>query len=210
MALTKAQVREILSAAGVDSERMSDALDKIISGHTDSINALRDEISGLKDEVGKYKADAEMLPDLKKAYDEIKATARSDKDYEKLKTEFDQYKADVEAKNVQAAKTEAYKAILREAGIDNKRIDTIVKVSADAIGSVELDDDGKAKNAKEISKAVETEWADFKVTVGKQGAKTPTPPSTSTKAFSREDIRKMSPKEINDNWESIKDSLSSI
>ena len=32
MALTKAQVREILSAAGVTSENMSDAVDKIIGG----------------------------------------------------------------------------------------------------------------------------------------------------------------------------------
>ena len=207
MALTKAQVREILSAAGVDSEHMADATDKIIIGHTDSINALRDEISTLKDEVGKYKADAEKLPEVQKAYDEIKATAKSDKDFDKLKAEFEQYKADVEAAKTKTAKTEAFKAILRDAGIDSKRIDTIVKVSADAIESVELDDDGKAKNAKDITKAVETEWADFKVVEGKQGAKTPNPPAKETKSFTRDDIRKMTPKEINDNWESIKESL---
>lgn len=207
MALTKAQVREILSAAGVDSEHMADATDKIINGHTDSINALRDEISGLKDEVTKYKADADKLPSVQKAYDELKASSDTDKDYDKLKEEFDQYKADVEATKTKTAKTEAFKAILRDAGIDSKRIDTIVKVSAEAIESVELDDAGKAKNAKDISKTVETEWADFKVIEGKQGAHTPTPPAKEIKSFSRDDIRKMTPKEINDNWESIKTSL---
>lgn len=207
MALTKAQVREILSAAGVDSEHMADATDKIIDGHTNSINALRDEISSLKDEVTKYKADAEKLPDVQKAYDELKATAKSDKDFDKLKAEYEQYKADVEATNLKTAKTEAFKAILRDAGIDGKRIDTIVKVSADTIGSVELDDDGKAKNAKDITKAVETEWADFKVVEGKQGVHTSTPPANPVKSFTKDDIRKMTPKEINDNWDTIKGTL---
>lgn len=207
MALTKAQVREILSAAGVDSEHMADATDKIINGHTDSINALRDEISGLKDDVAKYRADAEKLPEVQKAYEDIKASSKSDKDYDKLKAEFDQYKANVEANKTKTAKTEAFKIVLREAGIDEKRIDTIVKVSTDAIESVELGDDGKAKNAKDLAKGVEAEWSDFKVIEGKQGAKTPTPPANPTKTFSRDDISKMSTKEINDNWESIKESL---
>jgi len=207
MALTKAQVREILSAAGVDSDHMADATDKIINGHTDSINALRDEISSLKDDVSKYKADADKLLEVQKAFDDLKATAKSDKEYDKLKAEYEQYKADVEANRLKTAKTEAFKAILRDAGIDGKRIDTIVKVSADTIGSVELDDDGKAKNAKDISKTIETEWADFKIVEGKQGAHTPTPPASPAKTFSKDDIRKMTPKEINDNWESIKGSL---
>lgn len=207
MALTKAQVREILSSAGVEADRMADATDKIIDGHTNSINALRDEITSLKDEVTKYKADAEKLPEVQKAYEDIKASSKSGKEYDKLKAEFEQYKADVEANNLKSAKTEAFKAILRDAGIDSKRIDTIVKVSADAIGSVELDDDGKAKNAKDITKAVETEWADFKVVEGKQGAHTPTPPNNPAKTFTKDDIRKMTPKEINDNWETIKGSL---
>ena len=50
MALTKAQVREILSAAGVTSEHMSDAVDKIIDSHLTSLNALREYVA-------KYKAD---------------------------------------------------------------------------------------------------------------------------------------------------------
>lgn len=55
MALTNEQVREILTAAGVDEEHMKDAAAKIISGHLESVNALRLDAE-------KYRSDAEKLP----------------------------------------------------------------------------------------------------------------------------------------------------
>lgn len=55
MALTNEQVREILTAAGVDEEHMKDAAGKIISGHLESVNALRLDVE-------KYRTDAEKLP----------------------------------------------------------------------------------------------------------------------------------------------------
>lgn len=55
MALTNEQVREILTSAGVDEEHMKDAAAKIISGHLESVNALRMDVE-------KYRSDAEKLP----------------------------------------------------------------------------------------------------------------------------------------------------
>ena len=55
MALTNEQVREILTAAGVDEEHMKDAAEKIIGGHLESVNALRLDVE-------KYRTDAEKLP----------------------------------------------------------------------------------------------------------------------------------------------------
>ena len=93
MALTKAQVREILSAAGVMSENMSEAVDKIIDGHVTSVNALREDIA-------KYKADAEKLPTVQKELDDMKANSNDDwkTKHDKLQGEFDTYKKDVDAK----------------------------------------------------------------------------------------------------------------
>ena len=65
MALTKAKVREILSAAGVDSEHSHDAVEAIIDGHLSSIEALREEVA-------KYKEEAEKLPAVQKELDGFK------------------------------------------------------------------------------------------------------------------------------------------
>ena len=54
MALTKAQVKEILSTAGVDADHMSDAVEKILAGHTASIDALREERDTYKAEPGRH------------------------------------------------------------------------------------------------------------------------------------------------------------
>ena len=41
MALTKAQVKEILSEAGADGEKIADAVQKILDGHVATIEALK-------------------------------------------------------------------------------------------------------------------------------------------------------------------------
>lgn len=67
MALTNEQVREILTAAGVDEEHMKDATGKIISGHLESVNALRLDVE-------KYRTEAEKLPGIQKELDALKAS----------------------------------------------------------------------------------------------------------------------------------------
>lgn len=65
MALTNEQVREILSAAGVDEEHMKEATNKIISGHLESVNALRLDVE-------KYRGDAEKLPGISQELETLK------------------------------------------------------------------------------------------------------------------------------------------
>ena len=69
MALTKTQVKEILSAAGVAADKMDDAVNKIIDGHLTSIDALREQRDG-------YKADADKLPGVPKELDDLKQTVK--------------------------------------------------------------------------------------------------------------------------------------
>ena len=73
--------------------------------------------------------------------------------------------------------------------------------------NVPLDENGKIKDESKYVDSVKTEWADFIVSTNTKGADTATPPTNSKKSFSREDIDKMSPDEINKNWETIKNSL---
>ena len=171
MALTKAQVREILSAAGVDSEHMSEAVDRIISGHTASIEALREERDN-------YKAKAEQADELATENAKLKedAKAYADKDYDKLKAEYDQYKSDVAKKETRSQKESAYKSLLKEAGIAERHHAKIIKYSD--IDGIELDEKGNAKNAKALLKSIEDEWGDHAEKSEVSGAKTATPPKS--------------------------------
>lgn len=173
MSLTKAQVREILSAAGVDAEHLADAVDKIIDGHKTSIKALREERDG-------YKADAEKLPNVQKELDDLREKIKDDsKDpyepkYNDLKAEYEKYKADVEAKETTAKKQAAFRQLLKDVGVSEKRIDTVMKVTD--ISKLELDDKFAIKDAEKLSEDIKKEWDDFIQTTGEMGAKTATPP----------------------------------
>ena len=170
MALTKAQVREILSAAGVTSENMSDAVDKIIDGHLTSVNALREDVA-------KYKADAEKLPTVQKELDDMKANSNDDwkEKHDRLKDEFDKYKNDVLAKETKAAKEAAYRSILKDANLSEKGIEKAIKYAE--WDKIELEADGKLKGANDHIKAVREEWAEYVTTTTTTGAKTSTPPA---------------------------------
>ena len=173
MALTKAQVREILSAAGVDSDHMSEAVNRIIEGHTASIEALREERDTLKEKAQKAESLETENAQLKKD-----AETFAGKDYDKLKADFEAYKKEVEGKETRARKEKAYREILKDAGIAENHHDRIVKYSKDDIDGLELDDKGKAVNAKDILKAVKAEWSDHTAKETTKGAETPTPPKS--------------------------------
>ena len=166
MALT----RKFLAALGIEQDK----IDEIIDAHTETVNALKKE----RDE---YKADAEKLPGVQTELDALKEAAEKDGEnpykaqYEDLKKEFDDYKADVDAKETKAKKTDAYRKLLKDAKVSEKRIDSILRVSD--IDKLELDKDGALKDAETLKKNIETEWADFIVTEGEKGAETSTPPA---------------------------------
>ena len=193
MALTKAFLREAASKAGVDSEHMSDLVNEIIDGHTASIEALREKVSTLEKTAKGYEEEIEKLTGIQKEYEELKAQVDKDakeregKDYDKLKAEFDEYKESIEKRDAHSAKESAFREILKDAEIDGKYFDKIVKYSD--IDSIELDGDGKIKDAADRIKAVKEEWPEYKVTTKEQGAKTPNPPAnTGGNGMTKEEI----------------------
>lgn len=159
--------RKFLSAMGVDADK----IDEIISAHTETVNALREERDA-------FKADAEKLPGVQAELDKLKTAAEKDQPFEKqftdLKAEFDKYKADISEKETKAAKETAYRALLKEAGIADKRLDAVMRVAD--LNSFELDKDGKIKDSDKMKETIKTEWSDFIATPGQKGAPIPTPP----------------------------------
>lgn len=162
MALT----RKMLKAMGIEEEK----IDQIIEAHTETVE-------GLKDKAEQYKADAEKLPGVQRELDDLKAASGDDgykKKYEDEHAAFEKFKGEQTAKETKAAKTTAYRELLKNAGISEKRIDAILKVSD--IDALELAD-GKVKDAEKHIETIKTEWADFVVTTQTQGAPTANPPA---------------------------------
>ena len=196
MALT----RRSLKAMGIEDEKS----DESIAAHAETVDALKEQRDN-------YKAQAEELEKVQQKLDEANETIKANGSdewkvkYDAIKEEYDNYKSDISAKETTRAKQAAYREVLKAAGVSEKRIDSIIRVSD--IDSVELDESGKIKEAEQLTESIKNEWADFIVSTNTQGANTATPPTTSKKSFSREDIAKMSPDEINKNWETIKNSL---
>ena len=172
MALT----RKFLSALGIEEDKV----DEIIKAHTETVDALKEQRDSLK-------ADAEKLPVVQKELDDLKATAeKSGEDaykvkYEALKEDFEAYKKEQDEKATHSKKVDAYRNILKEVGVSDKRIDTVLKVSN--VDAVEFDEEGNVKGVEELKKNIGTEWADFIVKTETKGATTPTPPAGSGKVF---------------------------
>lgn len=174
--------RKFLSSLGIEEEKA----DAIIERHSEVLTEIKDERDQLKVEV-------EKMPELQKQLDAYKkAEEQGEKDpfkvkYEALKDEFKEFKAGIAAKETKAKKEQAFKTLLKEAGVSEKRIDAVLKVSD--VDSIEFDDEGKVKDADKLKEGIKKEWSDFITTTSVVGANTATPPASGTKAvMSRKDI----------------------
>lgn len=127
----------------------------------------------------RYKAKLEEIDTLKgekqTAEDNATTAEKWKTKYDALKDEFDTFKGEQAKKESRAAKENAYRALLKEAGVSEKRIDTVVKVSD--IDGVELDEKGAIKDAAKLTESVKTEWADFITTQTTKGADVSNPPT---------------------------------
>lgn len=167
MALT----RKALSAMGIEEAQV----DQIIEMHADTVNGLKEERDSYKDDAAKYQ-------DTKTELDALKAQIAKDGDtnpykvkYEAIKEEFDEYKQNIATEKAKASKRSAYRDLLKEAGISEKRIDAVLRVSD--YDGVELDEDGRIKDADKLTEDIKEEWSDFIVTKQTVGASRQNPPT---------------------------------
>ena len=176
--------RKMLKAMGIEDEK----IDQIIDAHSETVDALKADRDA-------YKEDASKLAAVQKELDELKAKGDDGykAKYEAEKAAHDALKADVAAKETKKAKTDAYRELLKGANIDEKRIATILRAEAPTIDKIELDADGKIKNAEQYTESIKSDWADFVVTQSAKGTNTATPPANGGTATTKtkEDILKI-------------------
>ncbi len=145
MALT----RKMLKAMGIEDEK----IDQIIEEHAESVNALKAQRDELKEAAGK--ADG-----YKKELDALKAKGEGAGEYEeKYKAkckELDDYKAEVAGEKATAEKRGLYRELLKSAGVDPKRIETVLKVSDLENVTVK---DGAIEDADKLTEGIKADWA---------------------------------------------------
>lgn len=165
-----ALTRKMLKAMGIEDEK----IDQIIEAHSETVDALKERSTD-------FEKNAQELEKAKKELTEAKAALEaSGKDpykvkYEAVKEEFEKFKTEQQAAAAHSSKLNAYRALLKKAGVSENRIESVLKVSD--IDGVEIDDKGEAKDSEKLIEEIKTEWADFITTQQTKGANTPAPPA---------------------------------
>lgn len=173
MALT----RSFLKGMQLTSEQEN----AIIEAHSETVNGLKAEAEKEKERADENAKKLKTLEDQGGDWQ---------KKYEKEHEDFEAYKKDQEAAASRGEVEKAYRALAKEAGVSEKRIDTVIKCDADKIAKMKLDKDGKLKDADTIKEDIKKDWSDFITSTNTSGANTPTPPNNEggKKAMSKDEI----------------------
>lgn len=162
MALT----RKFLSALGVEADK----IDEIISAHTETVDALKNELAAAK-------TDAAKMSDVQKELDDLKADLTTKyvtkEEHDKTVTEYSDYKKGIAAKEAQAAKEKAVRAYYEAKGIKGGNLTIAMRGSMKEIEAVELNDKGEIKDTKTLD-ALVGENGEFAALVGETGARVST------------------------------------
>lgn len=189
--------RKFLSAMGIEAEQ----IDQIIQAHSETVNGLKDEISKLQDKLAEKEKDTDELKEVKKELSDLQkkveaeAKEREGKDYDALLKQFNDYKAEQEKKELEGKKKTAFEKLLKDMKMSEKGMEMIFKWQG--VGSVELDEDGKISNAKDLRKSIKDDWGEYIEADGKQGADTDNPPGNGNdktgtyQGMSKDDIMKI-------------------
>ena len=187
--------RAFLKSIGLNEEQISAA----IEAHTDTTDALKKE----RDE---WKVKAETVDTLTRERDEALEKLSKAGDANKVQKEFDDYKAGIEKEKLNAKKTAALVAAFETAGVKRESFRKAMLKGWD-MEKVELDDNGAIKDMEGLTATVKQDYADFIATGEDKPLPPNNPPGGGGQAFTRADIEKMTPDEINKNWEAISKSL---
>ena len=185
----------LLKSMGIEGDQR----DQIMAEHQATLQSIKDERDELRDKAAKV-ADLERQVEALKAADESdewkakceqaeadaeKAKADAEKlqgeidslkeAKDKLQGEFDAYKGEVATEKANAEKLELYKGLLREIGLDDKRVE---KASAmKKLDELTIGEDGKLDGYDDLKKAESEYWAEFiPQSQGTHGQAVPNPP----------------------------------
>ena len=122
----------------------------------------------------------------KSKYDELEARLNKFKDYDELV----KFKEDTLKKELNVKKTDAVIALLKENNANQKAVKLLAKEFD--IDSLELDENGKVKNADDLIKGVKENYADFFTQEENGGVSPKYPTNNDSPTITKEAFKKMS------------------
>lgn len=179
MAFSKSFIKALLGEAATD-----DKVQALVDAHMESVTALQKERDA-------YRADAEQVPELKKQLKAQQDGADWKQKFEDEHRAFEDFRAGKEAEALTARKSEAFRKALTAAGVREKYLDRILKLSASEIEALELDEQGAARDGKALGEKLRADWAEFIGKAGEKGADVPTPPEGGGSGITAEQFAKM-------------------
>jgi hypothetical protein len=194
MALPRKQLQEKLE--NVTPETVKEVMQWILDGHTASLEAVQEERDS-------YKAKAETLDAVTKERDTYKEQAEKSGDAAKVQADFDAYKQKVEGEKTLNAKRTALLTAAEQAGVSREQFRAAI-VKAWDMDTLDIDENGAAKDPDGLKAAIQKDYADFIGKPGTEPVPPANPPAGNGKTYSKADIEKMSVDEINKLWESGK------
>lgn len=194
--------RRLLESMGLDADKIS----TIIEAHAETVDSLKAQANAYKEKAEKYDETSSELDKAKIELEKMKESGGDwQKKYDAISTEFEAFKLAQSEKDLKLQKESAYRSLLKESGISEKRIDSILRLTD--LSAIEIED-GKIKDSEKVAEGIKSEWSEFITTTSTEIPSTQTPPANNPlKKYSHEEISKMTPDEINANWDSIKGSL---
>jgi hypothetical protein len=173
----------MLKAMGIEDEK----IDQIIEAHTETVDAL-------KADVKKYKDNAELLPEVQRELDTLKAGNDDSwkQKHDAVKKQFDDYKTEVEGKAARAAKETAVRAYLESKGITGANLTIAMRGLGAEVDASELDGD-KLKDTGALDALISGDLKGLVTTVKEVGAPNPAnPPANTGTTMTRAEILKKS------------------
>lgn len=162
-------IKQILINNGIEAEQ-AESLKELITRdiHTDFVPKTQyakkvQLIDSMQEKINDFEAKAESINK-----DEYK-----DK-YDALVSEFDQYKADIQNKETRANKSNLLNAKLKESGVTNPKLISLLSKEFD-LDKIEIEDNN-IKNWDNILNPVKENYSDFFETTGISGAEPNNPP----------------------------------
>ena len=163
---TRAEIRNILGDACTEEIE-----NRLVALHLGVVDPLKDDLT-------KYKADAEKLPGVQKQLDDLKAAGDGGykEKYENEHKAFEDYKADVTAKESKAAKEKAVRAYFESKNITGSNLDLAMRGCGEEMAALVMDGD-KIKDTTSLDALIDGAYKSLVYTEHTQGANPATPPT---------------------------------
>ena len=165
----RAEIRRIIGESCTDE--METAL---IALHHSIVDDVKDQLDAAKADAARYKAEADKLPGVQQELEGLKNGEDYKAKYEKEHADFEGYKKQVADGEELSKKKAAYRKLLADEHINEKRLDAVIRLTD--FSNIKLDKEGNLQDTDKLKKTIGEEWGEYKVTTQKRGAEVATPP----------------------------------